>query len=179
MKLKIVTLLPAVMFVSLFMVHDAGAQSPWRARGPWNRYHRFMGAFESDGYHRATPGPSVSYYNPYSFLNTSARNPSAFHYGHFTHGSVQYHAPPTFQYPAAVNPPRQPSLVAPQRGPTTIQPRPSIERFPAPQRRNQIQPKVPQQKSPGDASTHFHREPAVRTTNVHHRQLKSVLQINR
>jgi len=48
-------------------MHGLGSAGPL---GNINRYHRFMGAFYSDGYHRCSPGPDVSYYNPYSAHNS-------------------------------------------------------------------------------------------------------------
>jgi hypothetical protein len=53
------------------LANSIEAQRPWPARSPLTRYHRFVGGYYSDGYHRCNPGPDVSYYNPWSAHNTS------------------------------------------------------------------------------------------------------------
>lgn len=44
-----------------------------RNKPTWNGLTRFLGGGHSAGYHWRTPGPDVSYYNPYSRLNSTLR----------------------------------------------------------------------------------------------------------
>ena len=44
-----------------------------RNKPTWNGLTRFLGGGHSAGYHWRTPGPDVSYYNPYSRVNSTLR----------------------------------------------------------------------------------------------------------
>ena len=170
----------------IVLVNDqANAQRPWRARGPLNRYHRFTGAFFSDGYHVATPGPNVSYYNPYS-----AHNRSRFAQSGFYGGSAIQYSTPTFQYPRAHQyqqrhvVPNAPGgsvyrpYTQPQRAPAA--PKKELPKKPDNQR-DQIKPKVPPQKSPSDDASARNRPTLARPVNYSPKRdsnLEQVLEID-
>ena len=73
-SLSAVFLLVAIFFL-IAGEEKLEAQRPWHSRTRINRYHRFTGNWFSDGYHVATPGPQVNYYQPWSAHNTSQHSP--------------------------------------------------------------------------------------------------------
>ncbi len=187
MNLKIVTLLLAGILGLFILTEQSVAQRPWRARGPLNRHHRLYGLFYSDGYHTATRGPNVNYYNPYSATNTSRYNTSAYDFGGYgyTYPAPTYSAPiysaPNYHY-VPTQPYRQ-YVPVPPTAPTA----PGVKQNQRPQSQPNppanIKPKVPPQKSPSDDTTtqqYLRNAPVQRvdTQKPYQGNLESVLQIN-